>query len=96
MNKTEWQSAKVKKMFQNALREADCEVTFEKMDGTIRVMRCTLRPEVLPELKGSNVKKPDEILPVWDLENEGWRCFDIWTVQKFVKDDEIIYENCNI
>ena len=90
------QDARIRELFQNALRTSDCEVTFEKLDGTIRVLRCTLREDVLPELKGSTVQKPDYILAVWDLENEGWRSFDIWTVQKFVKDDEVIYENCNI
>jgi hypothetical protein len=94
----EQQNKVMKARFQSALRENDCTVVFEKKDCTIRTMHCTLRPEALPEIVESDKparKENDEIVPVWDLEKEAWRCFDIWTVQLFKIGDEVIYENCN-
>ena len=56
------------------------EVTFTKKDGTDRVMLCTLNKEYLPEQKDleeeiSKRNKSDEVIAVWDVENNGWRSF---------------------
>lgn len=56
------------------------EVTFTKKDGTDRVMLCTLNKEYLPEQKYleeeiSKQNKSDEVIAVWDVENNGWRSF---------------------
>lgn len=62
------------------LQTSVVNVTFIKKDGTQRVMRCTLRPDLLPQqtdLEEAVQKKtpnPD-VLAVWDLEKEGWRSF---------------------
>jgi hypothetical protein len=54
-------------------------VTFTKVDGTVRVMRCTLKEESLPvglKIDALLPKKTnDAILCVWDLDNNGWRSF---------------------
>ncbi len=54
-------------------------VKFTKVDGTEREMRCTLMPSIVPEIKLEEAHLPrkqnDEVLAVWDLENEGWRSF---------------------
>ena len=54
-------------------------VTFNKKDGTERVMKCTLREDILddaPATKGtSNRKVNDEVLAVWDMELSAWRSF---------------------
>lgn len=60
------------------LKAEDVSVTFTKTDGTERVMKCTLREEVVKEYvkKGDRVRKGDsEALAVWDLESGAWRSF---------------------
>jgi hypothetical protein len=62
----------------------DCEVTFTKVDGTERVMPCTLRTEVMPqravnEHHQTRVYKP-ETLSVWCLDKAEWRAFKVMNV----------------
>lgn len=66
----------------DALYEGPVEVLFEKADGTMREMICTLNPDLIDYDFASNDQKPVEdqvppkerdILTVWDTENEGWR-----------------------
>lgn len=57
-------------------------VTFTKVNGEKRVMKCTLNSEVLPALKGSNHKRSEKVLPVWDVENQGWRSFRLDSIEK--------------
>ena len=56
-----------------------CVVTFDKVDGTSRTMKCTLNDLHLPEQyknKGSLLTETDKnTLSVWDLESNGWRSF---------------------
>lgn len=53
-------------------------VVFKKVsDNTIRKMRCTLISDLLPETKGTSTKQSQEVLPVWDLDANGWRSFRI-------------------
>ena len=51
------------------------EITFIKKDGTDRVMKCTLQEDYLPETVGSDKERNNEVLAVFDIENEGWRSF---------------------
>lgn len=64
-------------------------VTFLKVDGTTRVMRCTLQLEYLPEseqeaLMGKSMLTEDdgenETLAVYDLEIGNWRSFRVANV----------------
>jgi len=54
-------------------------VTFTKKDGTERVMKATLNENVIPQefipKSESNRKVNDEVIAVFDLENQGWRSF---------------------
>lgn len=56
------------------------DIVFEKKDGTLREMKCTLKENFLPEqvdLEEAIQKKapnPD-VLSVWDVGVEGWRSF---------------------
>lgn len=55
-------------------------VTFTKVDGTERVMNCTLKPELLPEAKplaeGKTPRKESTTsIRVYDLEKKEWRSF---------------------
>ena len=74
----------IKEEVKAGLHSAIATVTFEKSDGTIRVMRCTLMAEHLPiveEGHKSTRKDNDEVLAVWDLENGGWRSFRIDSIK---------------
>lgn len=49
-------------------------VTFLKKNGETRKMLCTLRDDLIPQVAGDSKPKPG-LITVYDLENEGWRCF---------------------
>lgn len=53
------------------------KVIFKKVDGSTRVMECTLISAFLPQLEGSSTKKSEKVIPVWDLEKEAWRSFRV-------------------
>ena len=61
------------------LKENIVTVTFTKVsDGSTRKMNCTLLEDFLPPLVGSgNSKKNPDVIPVWSIEDEGWRSFRI-------------------
>jgi hypothetical protein len=65
-------------------------VTFVKVDGTERTMKCTLLPEYLPTNVAPGQQLLTESLPkvenpntisVWDIESQGWRSFRIDSVK---------------
>jgi hypothetical protein len=63
-------------------------VVFEKADGTLREMRCTLLSEYLPapagpQLLQENAKAENpHVLSVWDIENGGWRSFRVDSIKR--------------
>ena len=69
------------------LREYVIEVTFTKVNGENRVMRCTLRPDLLPENyineaaeeKAFHQVNPD-VIAAWDVVKGGWRSFRVDSV----------------
>lgn len=63
------------------LRNNIAIVTFQKVNGDIREMQCTLKPSVIPPLKGSNHARNLNVVPVWDLEKDAWRSFRLDSVQ---------------
>ena len=69
------------------LHEDVLTVTFEKKDGTERVMRCTLREDLLPpkpeKAEDAKTKKVNEaVMPVYDIEAKGFRSFRIDSIKK--------------
>lgn len=54
-----------------------CNVTFTKKDNTERVMKCTLRQDMISysPSKTNKVKSTPETLVVYDIENKGFRSF---------------------
>lgn len=60
-------------------------VTFEKVDGSMRTMRCTLIPSYLPEEYRNTKPMLTETTPltvsVWDVEQSGWRSFRLDSVR---------------
>tara|TARA_R110000868_G_scaffold250424_9_gene507022 strand:- start:318 stop:590 length:273 start_codon:yes stop_codon:yes gene_type:complete len=66
-----------KQELKSLLQDNIVSVSFEKKDGTRRDMLCTLKKDYLPvvehkEVKRTKAENPD-ILPVWDMEKEGFR-----------------------
>lgn len=64
-------------------------VTFTKVDGTERVMPCTLRDDAMPvravnEHHQTRLYKP-ETLSVWCLDKGEWRAFKVMNVTKLEK-----------
>lgn len=64
------------------LKERNCEVTFTKKNGDVRVMQCTLMESVLPAAKKDEPltqKKVravnEEVCVVYDVNAPGWRSF---------------------
>ena len=85
------------------LKQSVCEVVFVKVDGTERVMKCTLldaivqpyieaikerNKKLLEEGKEINktVEKPN-VLPVIDVENNGWRSFKLDSIKSIKQID---------
>ena len=62
----------------NMLLSGIVNVKFTKIDGTERIMKCTLMEAIIKphDKKTDRVKKVNsDILSVWDVEKEGWRSF---------------------
>lgn len=64
-------------------------VIFEKKDGTIREMKCTLKWDLIPTTKQLKVEGPDigrkendNALAVWDIDKSSWRSFRIDSIKE--------------
>jgi len=73
------------------LRNNDCEVTFTKVNGDLRTMPCTLRPDALPapvikenSTQSTRVSVPG-VIAVWCLDRREWRSFRVNNVVSVVK-----------
>lgn len=72
------------------LKTAEANIKFVKKDGTVRVMKCTLQPDVVVpyEKKTDRTKEAkDDLLPVWDLEADAWRTINLKTITEVVYND---------
>ena len=72
----------LKILLKEAMANNVVEVTFTKVDGTNRLLKCTLDPEVLPpiiELKFEEEnlkrKKSENVMCVYDTEASSWKSF---------------------
>lgn len=61
------------------LEAHDCEVTFTKVDGSVRVMPCTLREDQLPARPLTENTNPrtinHNVISAWCLDKKSWRSF---------------------
>lgn len=60
------------------LRSGVVEISFEKKDGTERMMKCTLAQDNIPEdklPKGTGQSSNDTVQKVFDVEKQEWRSF---------------------
>ena len=66
------------------LKSNICFVTFEKVDGTLREMKCTLMENAIETYERvTDRTKPvnDSVLSVWDVDKNSWRSFRIDSVK---------------
>ena len=66
----------------STLKTSICDVKFTKVNGEERLMRCTLKTDMLPEYIDMNDDKKvnESVVPVWDLDKKGWRSFRVDSV----------------
>ncbi|HIG89999.1 MAG TPA: DUF2693 domain-containing protein [Flavobacteriaceae bacterium] len=64
-----------------ALKKDNVKVIFEKVNGNVRKMLCTLREDAIPK---TTVKKKEnkDVLVVWDLGKKAWRSFRMDSITK--------------
>ena len=76
---------KFREFLKGVLKNETATLTFQKKDGTMRVMKCSLREEHMPsyEKKTERVRATnDETLSVVDLEKNEWRSFRYDSIRK--------------
>ena len=71
-------------MIVDAIKNKICEVTFTKVDGSLREMPCTLDTQYMPpvavnEHHKTKLFKP-EVLSVWCTDKQAWRSFRVENV----------------
>jgi hypothetical protein len=69
------------------LRDNVCEVTFTKVDGSVRVMPCTLKENIIPKKPVDIASKSSEkrlrtmdVLSAWCMDKQEWRSFRVANV----------------
>lgn len=65
-----------------------CEVTFTKVDGSLRTMPCTLKTELLPARALTEHHKTRvinyDVISVWCTDRQAWRSFRVDNVKSLV------------
>ena len=84
-NEAAWQGKLV-----DYLNRYECQVQFEKADGTIRDMQCTLQESVVPVTKGIGKAKPAGVITVFDTESKGWRTIKFDKIIDFSVQNEYV------
>jgi len=86
VNPIETEVALKKERIHTLLKSNVVEVKFTKVDGTERVMNCTLKPSLIPEEAKPKTDKhgAEHVLPVWDVDKEDWRSFRVDNVHDFM------------
>jgi hypothetical protein len=74
-----------RKWIKDMMHFGPIRVHFQKKDGSIRIMNCTLEESVVvPHEKTTDRVKEqnDEVCPVWDIDKGAWRSFRYDSVTK--------------
>lgn len=88
MSVAEWETKdkkKLRKWLGEHLAYGPVTVVFEKKDGTLREMRCTLKDVPQYERKTESEttrKKNDEVMSVYDMDKTEWRSFRIDSIKE--------------
>lgn len=71
--------------YKSVLRENVVNVTFTKLNGEERVMKCTLIADKIPHefSPKSLMKESETAIAVWDLDKDAWRAFRLDAVKEF-------------
>lgn len=80
---TEDQKVQIRETLKPILSQGESQVVFEKVDGTIRSLRCTRDQGIIPSdlvestASATNKTRKESVdaLPVWDTESHAWRSF---------------------
>ena len=71
-----------KEDIQTLLHQGVCEISFTKVNGEERIMRCTLKEDFLPAqidieeaIQKKSKKSNPDVYAVYDVVAEGWRSF---------------------
>jgi hypothetical protein len=79
---------KLHQWLKGMLAVTEATITFTKVDGTERVMRCTLESSKLPVVELKEDAKPrketasTKALRVFDLEKKEWRAFTVKNIKR--------------
>jgi hypothetical protein len=79
---------KLHEWLKGVLVSTTATVTFTKVDGTERVMKCTLESDKIPKIEIKEDAKPrkqsdsTKALRVFDLEKNEWRSFTIKNIKR--------------
>ncbi len=88
MSVAEWETKdkkNLRKWLGEHLAYGPVTVVFEKKDGTLREMRCTLKDVPQYERKTESEttrKKNDEVMSVYDMDKTEWRSFRIDSIKE--------------
>lgn len=67
-----------------ALQAGPCKIQFVKKDGTVRTMLATLEESTLPPSTSTGTRASSPaVLPVFDVEADGWRSFRLDSLISF-------------
>lgn len=58
----------------DVLRRNLVNVTFDKVNGESRTMKCTLKDDVIPKVTQER-STPEDLVTVYDVDKDGWRSF---------------------
>ena len=79
---TEQEKVSIRETLKSILAKGESQVVFEKVDGTVRVLRCTRDGDIVPSDLVESTNSPKkartesvDALPVWDTEAHAWRSF---------------------
>ena len=68
-----------KEKLKDLLQQNVLEIKFKKVDGTERVMNCSLKKGIIPESENkpsAKIKKENEnVISVWDIQKDAFRSF---------------------
>jgi hypothetical protein len=86
-----WDTEHRRSILTKFLHQGPCEVTFIKVDGSKRIMPCTLQENLLPPRLSESKKTKSEnstALSAWCLDKKEWRSFKIDNVLEIREIDQ--------
>lgn len=82
------------KFLKKCLSKGIVQVVFIKKDGSERIMNCTLLEQQISKdqlPKNTGKKQNDDVIAVFDIDNNGWRSFRFDSVKSIRVEETITY-----